>query len=212
MLILGHAGITLGAAVLLNGALVKSHLLPTTGNKAKHRKQSRVHQAQRLTPSGEASWFTSLGSRIDIRVLLIGSLLPDIIDKPVGQLLLRDSLNNGRIFCHTLLFLIIISLAGSYLCRSRGQNWLLVLSAGTFTHLVFDQLWLTPGTLFWPLYGFAFERLPDLATWARGTWQALLTEPAVYLPELTGAVILIWFAATLVRRKKTGSFLRNGQV
>ena len=90
MLVLGHAGITLGAGVLLNSALIKSGRAPFKG--------------QSPQSSRKLSWISSLGSRIDIRILMMGSLLPDIIDKPVGRLLLRDTLNNGRIFSHTLLF------------------------------------------------------------------------------------------------------------
>ncbi len=193
MLILGHVGITLGAAVLLNRALVKHHRLPAIGRNPK-------------------SWLTALGNRIDIRILLIGSLLPDFIDKPVGQLLLRDTLNSGRIFCHTLLFVIVLTLAGVCLYQARRKTWLLVLSGGSFAHLVFDEMWLRPRTLFWPIFGLAFERVGDLTYWLRGVWYALLTEPAVYVPELAGTMILIWFTLALLRRRRVYSFLKNGQV
>ena len=95
----------------------------------------------------------SLGQHIDIRILLIGSLLPDIIDKPLGYLIFPETLANGRIFCHTFLFLFLVIAIGLYFHRKVKSNWLLVLSFGTFTHLVFDQIWLAPHTLFWPLYG-----------------------------------------------------------
>lgn len=107
---------------------------------------------------GGASWFTSLGNSIDMRLLLVGSLLPDIIDKPVGMFFFRDSLSNGRIFCHTLLFLILVTVAGLYFYRRYSKTWLLAFSFGTLTHLVFDQMWRTPQTLFWPLFGLPFER------------------------------------------------------
>ncbi|MBA7692845.1 hypothetical protein ES703_101414 [subsurface metagenome] len=81
MLIFGHVGITLGAAVFLNGALTKSYS---------------------LCAGGRASGLASLGNRIDIRLLLLGSLLPDIIDKPIGQFFFRDTFSNGRIFCHPI--------------------------------------------------------------------------------------------------------------
>ena len=214
MLILGHAGITLGVGVLLNGALIKSGLLPISENTPGEgqRDSAQTPQGQRTSPSGRWSWLTSLGKRIDIRSLLVGSLLPDIIDKPVGQLWLRETLNNGRIFCHTLLFLIIITLIGVYLYRTRRRNWLMVLSGGVFTHLIFDEMWLTPKTLFWPLYGLAFERLEDLTYWLSGVWYRLMTEPAVYIPELIGAVILVWFTVALAKRRKLYSFLTGGQV
>jgi len=214
MLILGHTGITLGVGVLLNGALIKSGLLPISENNPSEgqRDSAQTPQGQGTSPSGRWSWLTSLGKRIDIRILLVGSLLPDIIDKPVGQLWLRETLNNGRIFCHTLLFLIIITLIGVYLYRTRHRNWLMVLSGGVFTHLIFDEMWLTLKTLFWPLYGLAFERLEDLTYWLSGVWYRLVTEPAVYIPEIIGVVILVWFTVALVKRRKLYSFLTSGQV
>ena len=214
MLILGHAGITLGAVALLNGALIRSGLIPIRENKPRegHQHLSQSPQGQGVSPSRGLSWLTSFGRRIDIRILLVGSLLPDIIDKPVGQFLLRNILNNGRLFCHTLLFLIIITLIGVYLYRTRHRNWLLVLSAGTFAHLIFDEMWLTPETLFWPLYGFAFERGEDLTYWLQGVWYGLFNRPELYIPELIGAMILVWFTAALVRRRRVYSFLTSGQV
>jgi len=206
MLELGHAGITLGVATLLAGALQVRRL-----HKIRDGLTKAVPVLERS--SGEkVSWFAYLGRCVDIRLLLVGSLLPDIIDKPVGLLWLRETLNNGRIFCHTLLFLLIITLIGVYLYRTRHRNWLMVLSGGVFTHLIFDEMWLTPKTLFWPLYGLAFERLEDLTCWLSGVWYRLVTEPAVCIPEIIGVVILVWFTVALLKRRKLYSFLTNGQV
>jgi len=196
MLVLGHAGITLGAAAILSGALGSSR------------------SSQAVPPgnstSRKASWFTSLGRRIDIRLLLVGALLPDIIDKPVGQFFFRETLNNGRIFCHTLLFLIIITLAGLYLYRWRSRTWLLVLSFGTFMHLILDEMWRSPPTLLWPVLGLAFERA-DLTNWMHDMLHALLTSPQVYVPELVGAAIVIWFAVELVLKRKVFAFIKYGR-
>jgi membrane-bound metal-dependent hydrolase YbcI (DUF457 family) len=152
-----------------------------------------------------------LGTRIDIRLLLIGSLLPDIIDKPVGLLLFRETLSNGRIFCHTLLFLILITLAGLYLYKSRGRTSLLAVSVGTFTHLIFDQMWRTPRTLFWPVYGLTFDRM-DVSDWILNILHALMTDPQVYVPELMGTAILVWFTLALVQKWKVFYFVKYGQV
>ena len=196
MLVLGHTGITLGAAVVMASALPNSSQTVTTANR---------------TPGDNASWLTSLGSRIDIRLLMIGSLLPDIFDKPIGLFLFGETFSNGRIFCHTLLFLILITLAGVHLYRHYSKIWLLVLAFGTFTHLICDQMWRTPQTLFWPLYGFTFERI-DSANWLWNMLHDLKTDPTVYVPELVGAAILIWFALILLRRKRLCAFIRYGQV
>ena len=207
MLILGHTGITLGAAVLLSGALHAGG--DEAGKRLGH--SGKAHSAPKRSSSGKSTWLTLLGDHIDMRLLFIGSLLPDIIDKPVGMFFFRDNLSNGRIFCHTLFFLLLITLTGIYLYQRRSKTWFLVLSFGTFTHLIFDQMWLTPQTLLWPLYGFAFEKV-DLTLWTKNIFYALRTDPAVYVPELVGAAILVWFVVVLVRRRKVYAFIRNGQV
>ena len=191
MLIFGHPGITLGAAVLLNSALTRSY-----------------------SSGSSAPWLASWRDRIDIRLLLVGSLLPDIIDKPVGQLFFKDVFSNGRIFSHTLLFLILITVVGFYLYRNRRKTWLLALSFGSLLHLIEDQIWRAPQTLLWPLFGFAFPKTaPDLLIhWTQNMLYVLRTYPSVYMPEIIGALILIWFTVVLGRRQKVRIFLTKGQV
>jgi len=211
MLILGHAGLTLGAAVLLKSTLAKRHSLPPRANTGMERLESTsgMHSTQNYSSNGRAKWLAFL-EKIDIRLLLIGSLLPDIIDKPVGQFFFRDTFSNGRIFSHTILFLLIITLAGFYLNRSYRKPWLLILCFGTFTHLIFDQMWLTPQTLLWPIYGFTFARV-DLTHWTQNISYSLFTNPGVYVPELLGMAILIWFVLVTARRRKFYTLIKSGQ-
>jgi len=215
MLIFGHTGITLGAAVLLNGALAKRYTLPARRDELRGEPPPSPEKLSRQGRSSTAvSWLISLAYRLDIRLLLIGSLLPDIVDKPIGLFLFRDTFGSGRIFCHTLLFLIVITLVGLYLYRSRKQTRLLVLSFGTFTHLILDAMWRTPRTLLWPLYGLSFERydLINLSYWIQKIFHTLLVYPAIWITELVGATIVIWFVWLLVRRGSFYAFLRNGWV
>ena len=207
MLILGHTGLTLGAAVLLSGVL--GSILSQTPENNPGQPIEKVATRPLQSRTRPAAWFTSLASRIDIRFLFLGSLLPDIIDKPIGQLLFRDTFSNGRIFSHTLLFFILVTVTGIYLSRTRGKNWLPAIAFGVFTHLVFDQIWNIPKTLLWPLYGFAFEKI-NLCGWAGGLFYALLNNPEVYLPELIGGIILLLLAWTLVRRQGVKIFLGKG--
>jgi hypothetical protein len=214
MLLFGHTGITLAAAVLLNGTLAKSHILPTRRYELRgHPPLSSGEPSGQNRSSGAVSWLTSLADRIDIRLLLIGSLLPDLIDKPIGRFFFTGTFSN-RMFCHTLIFLIVITLSGLYLYWSRKKTWLLVLAFGTFTHLILDTMWLFPRTLLWPLYGISFERyaLIDLSHWIKHMVYALFTYPAICIPELAGAVVVTWFVWLLVRRGKLRTFIRNGQV
>lgn len=213
MLVLGHAGITLGTAILLAGGLASKSLPKARGNEAVGASHpSPLATATTINhPTKKVSWLAFLASRIDIRVLLVGSLLPDIIDKPVGHFFFRDIFNNGRILSHTLLFSAALALAGVYLYRRRGQNWLLVLSSGTFTHLILDRMWQNPRTFFWPLYGLTFEVI-DTTNWIQNLLHALITDPSVYVPELVGLGVLIWFVHQLVRRKTFCDFVRRGQI
>ena len=207
MLVFGHAGITLGVSALLASALGSSPLSKTKRNEAI---APPSHYSQ-VVSNRKASWLTYLGSRIDIRFLLVGSLLPDIIDKPVGQFFFRQTLSNGRIFCHTLVFLILVTVTGVYLYKHSGKTLPLVFSFGTLTHLVFDEMWHAPQTLFWPLLGLTFDRT-DIGNWIADLLRALLTDPTVYLPELVGAGILIWFAWLLLHKRKIYSFIKYGKI
>src|SRR4030042_2261354 len=182
MLLFAHTGITLGAATIIAD-----------------------------TVNRRPSWFASLSHYLDIRWLLVGSLLPDIIDKPVGQYLFRDTFNNRRIFSHTLLFLIIISAIGFYLLKKHHQKWMLALAAGAFAHLFLDEMWQTPQTLFWPLLGFSFPT-EELEGWATGIWEALFSDPRVYIPEAVGLGVLLVLGVYLLKRRGLVDFLKRGRV
>jgi inner membrane protein len=198
MFILGHAGITLGAAVLLNRAFSKvdSHIVKQYDVEDPADSFVSVN-TRSLVSISKAPRLMSLAKQIDIRLLLVGSLLPDYVDKPI-YLLGMDN-GSGRTYCHTFLFLLLITIAGVYIYKRRAKVWLIVLSFGTLTHLILDQMWLTPRTLLWPAYGFHFDR-GDVSGWPP------------YTGELIGGVILTWFVWTVIRNGKVHTFLKNGRV
>ncbi|MFC1898822.1 metal-dependent hydrolase [Chloroflexota bacterium] len=197
MLIFGHVGITLGTAIAIPGV---QNVLRFT-NKGRINNQSIKNSLS----------FVSLVNRIDVKILLLGSLLPDIIDKPVGQWLFKEYFSNGRIFSHALLFFILITFLGIFYYRRYHKTWFLFLSLGTFMHLILDEMWRAPGTLFWPILGLEFDKM-DLTGWIGGLWQSLVTNPAVYVSELVGLFIIIWFLWMLIRRRTFYSFVRYGKI
>ncbi len=184
MLLFAHTGIALGAATIVTGV---------------------VNRREKV------SWLTSLSKYMDIRVLLVGSMLPDIIDKPVGMYFFRDTFQNGRIFSHTLLFLVVLTVIGFYLFKAHRQAWMLTLAAGTAMHLVLDGMWGVPGTFFWPLFGFQFSSI-EVEGWARGIFEAIVSNPTIYISEAIGLFILIWFSVTVIKRKQVVAFLKTGRV
>jgi len=148
-------------------------------------------------------------SRLDYRLLLLGSMLPDILDKPLGTWLMADVLSNGRIFGHTLLFALILLGVGVYLFARSRRSGMFSLALGCIAHLGLDQMWLQPQTLLWPLFGWSFPK-GDVSHWLEGVIRTLVSEPGVYIPELIGALCLTIFFAETIRRRKLQGFLRTG--
>ena len=152
----------------------------------------------------------SVVGRLDYRFILLGSILPDLIDKPLGIWLLRDTMSNGRVFAHTLLFAVLLLAVGVYAYISRRKLNLLCLSFGNIAHLGLDAMWLNPRTLFWPLYGWSFER-GDVSHWLNSILVSLSTDPRVYILEILGAFLLAVFFIRLIRRGKLYRFFQTGE-
>src|SRR5665647_1657031 len=64
---------------------------------------------------GLAFFIPQLRTIIDPTYLVIGSLLPDLIDKPLGLIIFPSTIANGRMIAHTLLFSFTLFLIGLYL-------------------------------------------------------------------------------------------------
>ena len=183
MLVFGHTGLTLGAAVLL-------------------KKIFKINFASK-------SAFLEAVRRVDLRLVMAASLLPDVVDKPIGIYLFGGTIGNGRIYAHTLLFFLFLVLLSIILYRRFKSTWAAATAFGVFTHLIFDGMWRDPQTLFWPLQGWSFARY-DVTRWFENNLNGLLTNPADYVPELAGAAVLIWFALSLLRRKCFWRFIKSG--
>ncbi|WP_243685122.1 metal-dependent hydrolase [Methanosarcina barkeri] len=74
---------------------------------------------------------------IDKRYLVIGALLPDLIDKPLGLIVFASTISNGRMISHTLLFSITLFLIGLYFYNKRNDIVIITLASGSF----FSILW-----------------------------------------------------------------------
>ncbi len=97
--------------------------------------------------------YNYLGDRRVIIFAALGALLPDLLDKPLGHLLLRETVDFGRIYCHTLLFCLAFVVLGIVMLQWRRSFAVLVLSMGIVSHLLLDSMWTLPVTLFYPFLG-----------------------------------------------------------
>lgn len=148
---------------------------------------------------------------IDYRVVLIGSILPDIIDKPIGAGLFRNTFHNSRIFGHTLIFSLLFILIGLYRLKRCGKNNVLLLGICSSIHLVLDSMWLYPNILFWPYFGWKFPARPE-GNWISSDMFRLITDVSYYLPELIGFTIIAYFFIKLLRNKQIKYFINQGKL
>jgi membrane-bound metal-dependent hydrolase YbcI (DUF457 family) len=82
----------------------------------------------------------------------VGSILPDLIDKPLGHLLL-PGLDYGRIYFHTLIFLLAFFIIG-YLIWWKYRSFIgFAFALGMLSHQVLDLMWLEWWNWLWPFFG-----------------------------------------------------------
>jgi hypothetical protein len=211
MLVLGHVGFTLAAALLLDNSLPQNRFIIRQEIVEKAASNTRIPALK-----GPSAKFWTLVKRtkgLDLRFVIVGSLLPDIIDKPIGQYFFRDTFGDGRLYCHTLLFVLVIALAGFLTSAIYERSYILLLAFGSLVHLILDFEWLDPRVLFWPLFGITFEKghSPPFWEWLRGLVLEVFKVPWVAIPELVGAIITIWFVWLLWHQRKLGTFIIKGQ-
>jgi hypothetical protein len=165
-------------------------------------------------PKGAMARLSVFMNHMDYRLLIVGAMLPDLIDKPLGHIFFADFFNNqGRLFAHSLLFLIIIILTGLCLYRRWKQRWLLILSFGTAVHLITDEMWQNPHTALWPFLGWSFGKNYAGGDWWGDLWHSFTeASPYVIATETIGVVLIVIFLIILIRRKKLWAFVRYGRL
>ena len=153
-----------------------------------------------LWPAGVALglvWLVFRDPAFDYRMVVVGALLPDLIDAPFG----------GARLAHTLLAAVAVLTLVMLATRGRRhrRRSLLAVPIGMFAHLVADGMWTRTEAFWWPFLG------TDLG----GRLPALDHGVAVLLlEELAGALIVAWcwrrfrLADPDVRRR----FLRTGHL
>lgn len=208
MLLFGHIGITAGV-VRACDILVLVSRPDNSYESGSSSRFGRVIQKKRLRLHHLLTGIKGRIGSIDYRIVLLGSLLPDVIDKPLWFFVASHIAPGGRGYAHTLLFNLALFICGLLLIRYR-KSWLLIISVCSFMHLISDQLWNRPVVLLWPLLG-PFPR-EETAGWVTNMFQALFSHPSVYIPEIIGLVIVLLFAYKVVIRRSIISFIRGGAI
>ena len=204
MLFFGHIGITTG--------VVKVCQKLTTGRKSVHSEiPGKLHSIKDQNKHFflQGNIYDKIKS-IDYRFVLLGSLLPDIIDKPMWLFTSNQFDWAGRGYAHTFLFNFFLLILGLILVTRWNKTWLITIALCSFIHLIFDQMWLNPTTLWWPLMG-PISREATVG-WLSSLTQRLKTNPYVYVSETAGFIITLYLSLRLVIQKRVTHFLKTGNL
>jgi hypothetical protein len=93
----------------------------------------------------------------------------------------------------------------------RRGIMVLTLATGSFFHLIEDQMWATPQTLFWPLFGWSFPK--DSVVDTLGFLLMLLKKSFIpefssgfiptraFIPEVIGMVVIVILAMSWLKER-----------
>lgn len=202
MFLLAHVGITLVAGKA--GIWVLERV--QDGGKV-HTAETEAANNRRPTVLGRA-----YAKIIDFRFLLVGSMLPDLIDKPLGMVILPQ-LSNGRAYAHTLLFALVL-LVGAIVLPPRARPAAFALFAGDIVHLALDGMWQNSYVLLWPIRGFSFPHGTPMSVGAAISMfvKGLVTEKGIQETEALGALLIVVVLAVLVLSGRMKRFISEGEL
>jgi membrane-bound metal-dependent hydrolase YbcI (DUF457 family) len=149
---------------------------------------------------------------MDLRLLLLGAILPDLIDTPIG-LAAYSAVGSVRLVGHSLLFAAAaMGLVMAATRRGRPRKRWMPLAIGVLVHLFLDAMWADPETLWWPVFGWDFSTsgFNDAAAYLR----AVVSSPVMWVAEAAG----LGYGVAMVRRGGLGDrarraeFLRTGRI
>ena len=143
-----------------------------------------------------AVWLVFRDPAIDHRLVMVGAIVPDVIDGVTGGPWAMHSVA-GSVVLLTAVMLATVR-------RRRLRRRLIALPIGTFLHLVFDGAWNDTDTFWWPFTGgFGDGRLPSLE---RGVLSVVL--------EVVGLAILMWAYRRfgLDEPSRRATFVRTGRL
>jgi len=122
-------------------------------------------------------WAVLQDPAVDYRLVMVGALLPDVIDAPLGGARVAHTLTGSAI----VLVLVMVVTVG----RRRLRRRLLALPIGMLVHLVLAGVWTNTRVFWWPFRGWSLAHAGAMPSLAH---PIALTG----LEELAGAAAIGW--------------------
>lgn len=145
----------------------------------------------------------ALDRRADLRWVIFFTLVADIVDKPLGLWVFKETINNGRVWFHSLAVNLLVSLV-LVLARKPG-----VYALALWLHQLCDLMWTRPWVALWPLTGrFGYRDL------AFDDWVYAIFNPYNVVSDAIGLVVLAAFARhyRLLRPSRLWAWARTGEL
>lgn len=167
-------------------------------------------------------------SKIDYRMVFLGGLLPDIIDKPLVVLLANTTVGSAKSIAHSLAFILFMLILSLFAIFNRKNNNILVITVCSFIHQILDGMWRFPREFLWPFYGVknfdngqsvqaiaavSVDKIENVHTYIKGIdLNRLLSIPYFYVSEIIGGIIIIAFISYLAVNGQIRNFICTGNI
>ena len=151
--------------------------------------------------------------KVDIRFLLLGAILPDLIDLPVGTILAADRYSTGELWFHSLLLpTIYMTVVVLTTRRGRRRRAWMALGIGWLLHLLLDGMWTSQEVFLWPFFG--WEIPPGEAPFWSLAWERALNDPWRWVKSAIGLAYLVWLwmALGMGDRMRRRSVVESGRL
>lgn len=151
--------------------------------------------------------------KVDVRFLFIGAVLPDLVDLPVGTLLLADRYSTGELWSHSLLIpTVYMSLVLLLTRRGRRRRAWMALGVGWLFHLLLDGMWANQEVFLWPFFGWAVP-VGEPPFWALA-WERAMSDPWRWIKEAVGLgyLVWLWIAMGMSDKDRRSATLESGRL
>lgn len=151
--------------------------------------------------------------KVDVRLLFLGVVLPDVIDLTLGTVIFADRYSSGELWSHSLLipalYMTAVLLATR---RGRRRRGYMAVGVAWLFHLLLDGMWTDPEIFFWPLFG--WEMPAGVAPFWPEAWARALGDPWRWVLDLVGLAYLcwLWVAVGLNRGDRRKSLMETGRI
>lgn len=134
--------------------------------------------------------------KVDVRFLVLGAILPDLIDLLMGTVILADPYSTGELWAHSLvapsIYIVIVLVATR---RGRARRAWMALGVAWMFHLLLDGMWLDSHVFLWPFFGLDIPA-GHSPYWPLA-WERALSDPWRWVEEAAGVAYLAWLWARL---------------